>query len=159
MHPHNHSHGRLGMMRNPAHSRFDSSKAPSPHRSELLRAENFGSASTSLTVEKALMLKSPHTDTHRHTQTHTDLSNPKSTRAKMVHRRAGGRSGFHDKSLGAENPKQKVNLYSPAEAPRRCRGLGKRPVAPKQAVPIARVCEGLDCKSRASCEAGCDRFR
>ena len=32
-----------------------------------------------------------------------DLSNPKSTRAKMVHRRAGGRSGIHGKSLGAEN--------------------------------------------------------
>ena len=37
------------------------------------------------------------------TDTDTDLSNPKSTRAKMVHRRAGGRSGIHGKSPGAEN--------------------------------------------------------
>ena len=45
------------------------------------------------------------TERERDRQTHreTDLSNPKSTRAKMVHRRAGGRSGIHDKSLGAEN--------------------------------------------------------
>ena len=45
----------------------------------------------------------PATRAHADTDTDTDLSNPKSTRAKMVHRRAGGRSGIHGKSLGAEN--------------------------------------------------------
>ena len=47
------------MMRNPAHSRFGSSSAPSPHRNELPGAENSASVNTSPTVEKALMLKSP----------------------------------------------------------------------------------------------------
>ena len=46
------------MMRNPVHSRFGSSNQ-SPHRHELLGAENSGSENTSTTVEKALMLKSP----------------------------------------------------------------------------------------------------
>ena len=55
--------------------------------------------------------------------------------------------------------KQELNLYSPVEAPRRGEGLGRQPVVPKQVVLVARVCKGLDCKSRASCEAGCDRFR
>ena len=55
--------------------------------------------------------------------------------------------------------KQKLNLYSPVEAPRRGRGLGRQPVVPKQVVSVARVCKFLDCKSRASCESGCDRFR
>ena len=152
MHPHNHSHGRLGMMRNPAHSRFDSSKAPSPHRSELLGAENFGSASTSPTMEKALMLKSPHTDTHR-------LKQPKVNPSKNGPQARGWAIRLSRQLARCREPEEKVNLYSAAEAPRRCRGLGKRPVAPKQAVSVARVCKGLDCKSRASCEAGCDRFR
>ena len=39
-------------MRNPVHSRFDSSGALSPHRNELLGAENSGSENTSPTVEK-----------------------------------------------------------------------------------------------------------
>ena len=47
------------MMRNPVHSRFCSSSAPSPHRNDLPGAENSGSENTSPTVEKALMLKSP----------------------------------------------------------------------------------------------------
>ena len=38
-----HSHGSLGMMRRPVRSRFESSKAPRPHRSELPGAENSGS--------------------------------------------------------------------------------------------------------------------
>ena len=46
------------MMRNPVHSRFGSSSAPSLHRNELPGAENPGSENTSPTVEKALMLKS-----------------------------------------------------------------------------------------------------
>ena len=46
------------MMRNPVHSRFCSSNAPSPHRNELPGAENSGSENTSPTLEKALMLKS-----------------------------------------------------------------------------------------------------
>ena len=47
------------MMRKPAHSRFGSSSAPSPRRSELPGAENSSSVNTSPTVEKAVMLKSP----------------------------------------------------------------------------------------------------
>ena len=37
-------------MRKPAHSRFGSSSAPSPHRSELPGAENSSSVNTSPTV-------------------------------------------------------------------------------------------------------------
>ena len=48
-----HSYRRVGMMRNPAHSRYECSKAPRPHRSELPGAENSGSGKTSPPVEKA----------------------------------------------------------------------------------------------------------
>ena len=52
-----HSYGRLGMMRNPVRSRFESSKAPRPHRTELQGAENSASANTSPTVEKATQVE------------------------------------------------------------------------------------------------------
>ena len=51
--------GCRGMMMGLVHSRQVSSKPPRPHRRELPRAANSGSENTSLTVEKALMLKSP----------------------------------------------------------------------------------------------------
>ena len=46
------------MMRNPAHSRFCSSNAPSHHRNELPGADNSRSENMSPTVDKALMLES-----------------------------------------------------------------------------------------------------
>ena len=52
-----------------------------------------------------------------------------------------------------------LNFYSPVEAPRRGEGPERQLVAQKQVVSVARVCKGLDCNSRVSCEAGCDHFR
>ena len=111
------------------------------------------------------------TDRHRQTQidrhrhTHTDRNRQTDTdRLKQPQVKDGPQARLwairHSRQVArCREPKQKLNLYSPVEAPRRCEGLGKQPVVPKQVVSVARVCKGLDCKSRASCEAGCDRFR
>ena len=98
------------------------------------------------------------THTHRHTQTHR-LKQPQVNTSKDGPQVRGWAIRHSRQVARCREPKQKLNLYSPVEAPRRCRGLGKQPVVPKQVVSVARVCKGLDCTSRASCEAGCDRFR
>ena len=104
------------------------------------------------------------TRTHRHTDTrthgHRDRLNQPQVNTSKDGPQARGWAIRHSRQVArCREPKQKLNLYSPVEAPRRCEGLGKQPVAPKQVISVAMVCKGLDCKSRASCEAGCDRFR
>ena len=107
-----------------------------------------------------------HTETHRythrerHTRRHTHRLKQRQVNTSKDGPQARGWAIRHPRQVArCREPKQNLNLYSPVEAPRRCRGLGKQPVVPKQVVSVATVCEGLDCKSRASCEAGCDRFR
>ena len=97
-----------------------------------------------------------HTDTHRHTDR---LNQPQVNTSKDGPQTRGWAIRHSRRIARCREPKQKLNLHSPVEAPRRCEDLGKQPVAPKQVVSVAMVCKGLDCKSRASCEAGCDRFR
>ena len=46
-----------------------------------------------------------------------------------------------------------------AEVPRCDEGPERQLVAPKQVVSVARVCKGLGCNSRVTCEAGCGHFR
>ena len=117
-----------------------------------------------------------HTDTqtHRHTDTQTHTETPRHRDTETPRQRlnqpqvntskdgpqARGWAIRHSRQVArCREPKQKLNLYSPVEAPRRGEDLGKQPVVPKQVVSVARVCKGLDSNSRVSCEAGCDHFR
>ena len=105
-----------------------------------------------------------HTDTqtHRHRDTETPrqrLNQPQVNTSKDGPQARGWAIRHSRQVARCTEPKQKLNLYSPIEAPRRGEDLGKQPVVPKQEVSVARVCKGLDSNSRVSCEAGCDHFR
>ena len=71
-------------------------------------------------------------DRDTHTETETDLSNPKSTRAKMVHKRAGGRSGIHGKSPGAENRNRSSTSIRLLKRPDVVEVLEKNPLCPSK---------------------------
>ena len=79
------------------HGSSFSSSARGSHR----RVHRVGSRLGGTCTQTHMSLRDRGRDRDRDTD--TDLSNPKSTRTKMIHRRAGGRSGIHDKLLGAEN--------------------------------------------------------